>query len=569
MKEFFKQYVPYYKDYKLKFFYAFIGMALAAGGTAGSAYVVKPLLDEIFIAKNLTMLYTIPALVIGLYFAKGFGKYIQSYYISYIGQDIIRKVRDNLLRHTLTLDMEFFQKKHGGELISRITNDINKIQSAVSSQIAEFSKEALTVFALIFVTIYQSGELAFYGLVIMPLAIIPLSKLAKKMKKLSYASQESISDITTHLNEVFNNIEIIKANSTEKLETDKFEKHNKHFFNISIKAVKTNELVSPVMETLGAFAIAIVIVLGGTKVINGDLTVGEFFSFMTALFMLYTPIKKISSLYNKMQSALAANDRINSLLAVKSSIPSGHLIIDEEINEISFKDVSLKYDEVPALNNISLKVKKGETLALVGDSGGGKSSLVNLIIRFYETNDGTITFNDDNIKDINIESLRNSVSIVTQRVYIFNDTVCENIAYGQEIDEDRIIKALKQAHAYNFVSEMENGIHTKLDEFGTNLSGGQRQRIAIARALYKNPQILILDEATSALDNESESIISEVIDEISKDKITFIIAHRLSTVKHATNIAVFKKGEIVCIGNEKQLKKDCEEYKRLHNLANI
>ncbi|PPK58669.1 ABC transporter ATP-binding protein [Malaciobacter marinus] len=569
MKQFLKQYIPYYKDYKLKFFYAFIGMALAAGGTAGSAYVVKPLLDEIFIAKDLDLLYTIPALVILLYFAKGFGKYIQSYYISYIGQDIIRKIRDKLLGHTLTLDIDFFQKKQGGELISRITNDINKIQSAVSSQIAELIRESLTIFALIFVVIYQSPELAFYGLVVMPIAILPLSKLAKKMKKLSYASQESISDITSHLSEIFNNIEIIKANSTEKIETDKFQKHNKKYFDISIKSVKTNELVSPIMETLGALAIATVIVLGGTKVIDGDLTVGEFFSFMTALFMLYTPIKKLSSLYNKMQAALAANDRINSLFDIKSNIPSGKTILNEEIKKITLENVNLRYDDIPALKNINLEVSQGETLALVGDSGGGKSSLVNLIVRFYETHSGEIKFNDKNIKEFDIKSLRDNISIVTQRVYIFNDTVCANIAYGQEIDEERVIKALKQSHAYNFIKDMENGIYTKLDEFGTNLSGGQRQRIAIARALYKNPQILILDEATSALDNESESIISEVIDEISKDKITFVIAHRLSTVKHATNIAVFSKGQIVCLGNESKLKKECKEYKRLYNLANF
>ncbi len=569
MKDFFKQYIPYYKDYKLKFFYAFIGMVLVAGGTSGSAYVVKPLLDEIFIKKDLQMLYVIPAFVIALYFAKGLGKYVQAYYISFIGQDIIRKVRDKLLKHTLTLDIEFFQKKHGGELISRITNDINKIQSAISSQIAEFIKEALTIFALVFVVIYQSAEMAFYGLIVIPLAIFPLSRLAKKMKKLSFDSQEKISHITTHLSETFNNIEIIKANSTEQIETKKFENHNKKYFHISIKAVKTNELVSPIMETLGALAIAIVIILGGTKVIEGELTVGEFFSFMTALFMLYTPIKTISSLYNKMQSALAANERINELFSVKNSIISGNEKINEDIKEITFNNVYLNYDEIEALQNINLHIKKGETLALVGDSGGGKSSLVNLIIRFYDTHQGEIKFNNHNIKNIDIKSLRDTVSIVTQRVYIFNDTVCANIAYGQEVDEQKVIKVLKQAHAYDFINSMEKGIYTQLDEFGTNLSGGQRQRIAIARALYKNPQILILDEATSALDNESESIISEVIDEISKDKITFIIAHRLSTIKHATNIAVFKKGQIVCIGNEQKLKNKCKEYQRLHNLANI
>ena len=569
MKEFFKQYIPYYKDYILKFVYAFIGMALVAIGTSGSAYVVKPLLDEIFIAKDEQMLQILPFIVVALYFAKGFGRYIQAYYISYIGQDIIRKIRDKLLAHILTLDIDFFQKRHGGELISRITNDINRIQAAVSNQIAEFIRELLTIIALVAVVIYQSPELAFYGLVVLPMAVYPLSILAKKMKKLSFKSQESNSDITSHLSEIFNNIEIIKANSTENVETDKFSKHNHNFFKINIKAVKTNELVSPIMETLGAVAVAVVIIVGGSKVIAGELSVGSFFSFMTALFMLYTPIKRLSSLYNKMQDALAANERVNSVFNTKASIENGKTKFPDEVYKVSFDNVELKYGDFTALRNINLDAKLGEKIALVGDSGGGKSSLVNLLIRFYDISNGRISFNHDSIKDFDIDSLRNSISIVTQRVYIFNDTVLANVAYGQIFDEQRAIDALKQAHALDFVNSLENGIHTKLDEFGTNLSGGQRQRIAIARALYKNPKILILDEATSALDNESESIISEVIDEVSANRITFIIAHRLSTIKSADKIAVFKDGEIICQGSEKELLNSCNEYKRLYNLANI
>jgi subfamily B ATP-binding cassette protein MsbA len=569
MNEFFKQYIPYYKNYILKFFYAFIGMVLVAGGTSGSAYVIKPLLDEIFIAKDAQMLQVLPFIVIALYFAKGFGGYIQAYYISYIGQDIVRIVRDKLLAHVLTLDIDFFQKRHGGELISRITNDINRIQSAVSSQIAEFIRESLTIVALIGVVIYQSAELAFYGLVVLPMAIYPLTVLAKKMKKLSFRSQESNSDITTNLSETFNNIEIIKANSTEFVEAKKFAAHNKNFFQINIKSVKTNELVSPIMETLGSIAVAVVIVVGGHKVIGGELSVGSFFSFMTALFMLYTPIKRLSSLYNKMQDALAANERVNEIFNTKATILPGNDSFPTKIESVEFKNTKLQYDGFTALENINLKALRGEKVALVGDSGGGKSSLVNLIIRFYEISEGEILFNDKCIRNIDIKSLRDQISIVTQRVYIFNDTIAANVAYGQEIDEQKVIDSLKQAHAYKFVTSLENGIQTKLDEFGTNLSGGQRQRIAIARALYKNPQILILDEATSALDNESESIISEVIDEVSKDKITFVIAHRLSTIKSADKIAVFKDGKIVCQGSEYELLASCDEYKRLHNLANI
>ncbi|OUR73576.1 ABC transporter permease [Arcobacter sp. 31_11_sub10_T18] len=569
MKEFFKQYIPYYKDYIGKFLLALLGILLVAGGTSGTAYVIKPLLDDIFISKDVEMLQILPFAVVALYFAKGLGRFIQAYYIAFIGQDIIRKIRNKLLNHILTLDIDFFQKKHGGELISRITNDINRIQAAVSNQIAEFIREIVTILALVGIVIYQSAELAFYGLVVLPLAILPLSILAKKMKKLSFKSQEKVSDITSHLSETFNNIEIIKANSTEALETQKFANHNQKFFEISIKSVKTNELISPIMETLGAFAVAAVIIIGGQQVIDDKLTVGSFFSFMTALFMLYTPIKRISSLYNSMQDALAANERINELFNTHAEIINGKENFPTQINTISLDNVTLKYGDLTALDSITLEAKLGDKIALVGDSGGGKSSLINLIIRFYETNEGSIKFNNTNLKDIDIKDLRDNISVVTQRVYIFNDTIASNVAYGQSINEEEVIHALKQAHAYSFVINMQDGIHTKLDEFGTNLSGGQRQRIAIARALYKKPQVLILDEATSALDNESESVITQVIDEVCQDKITFVIAHRLSTIKNASRIAVFKEGKIVGMGTEVELLNSCNEYQRLHSLANI
>ncbi len=569
MREFYKHYIPYLKNYRLKFFYAVIGMFLVAFGTAGTVYIIEPLLDEVFIEKNVQMLYMMPIIVIAIYTAKGIGGYIQKYYVSYIGQDIVRIIRDKLLNHILNLDMAFFQKKHGGELISRITNDINRIQAAVSNYVADIIRETLTIVGLVAVAIWQSPELSFYGLVVLPLALIPLSKLAKKMKKLSFKSQESISDITSHLTETFNNIELIKANSTNDIEIDSFKKHNKNFFNVNIKAVKTNALVSPIMEIIGSIGFAVVIIVGGKQVIDGQLTTGSFISFISALFSLYTPIKRLSSLFNQFQDAVAADIRIKQIFSVESTIPTGNTLFPEKIEEISLKNIELRYDDLLALDDISFEVKRGEKFALVGDSGGGKSSVINLLVRFYETSKGEILFNNTEIKDLNIKSLRDNISVVTQRVYIFNDTVAANVAYGYEIDEQKVIEALKQAHAYDFISKMENGIHTQLDEAGTNLSGGQRQRIAIARALYKNPQILILDEATSALDNESESIISEVIDDIGKDRITFVIAHRLSTIKNADNIAVFKKGKIVCVDSEENLLQNCSEYQRLYNLANI
>jgi len=569
LKDFIKQYLPYYKNYKLYFFFTFVGILLVSFGTAGTAYIIQPLIDDIFVNKDKDMLTLMPIIIIGIYSAKGFGRYIQAYYISYIGQDIIRRVRDKLLNHILNLDLIFFNSKHGGELISRVINDINRIQTAVSNQVAKLIQEIFTVVALIGVVIYQNAELAFYALVIIPLIIYPLSRLAKRMKKLSFRSQEKNSDITSHLSEAFNNIEIIKANSTENLETNKFAKHNNDFFTLNMKAVKTNELVSPIMEIFGAVAFAIVVVVGGNQVISDQMTTGTFLSFVSALFMLYTPIKSLSSLYNQFQDALAANERVNSIFDIQAKILSGEDRLNDKVKSIEFKNIALRFGEKYALKNINLQARKGDKIALIGDSGGGKSSLINTLIRFYDASEGEILLNNQNIKEFSLDSLRNNIAVVTQRIYIFNDTIGANVAYGQEYNEEKIKEALSKAHAMSFIKDFENGIDTILDEFGTNLSGGQRQRIAIARALYKNPEIFILDEATSALDNKSESLITEILDEITKDKITFVIAHRLSTIKNASKIIVFKNGEIVCKGSESSLLENCEEFQRLHSLANI
>ena len=568
MKQFFKQYIPYYKNYKKQFFYAIIGMVMVALGTSGTAYVIKPVLDEIFINKDVEMLKILPFAVILLYSLKGIGKYIQTYYIAHIGTDIIRIIRDKFLTHILTQDIKFFNNKHGGELLSRINNDINAIQSAISSTVATIIIESLTIFSLLIVVIYQSPKLAFFGLVVLPIIIYPLSKLAKKMKKLGHHTQEKASILMSILGEIFNNIELIISNNSQDKKVKEFSVQNKEMFHLQMKSIKTNALVSPIMEIIGSLAAALVIAMGGMEVINGNLTVGAFFSFMTALFMLYTPIKRLSSVYNKFQTAISANERINDIFNQQPEIQEGSLILNEKITSISFKNVSLKYDDKLALQNINLDVKAGEKIALVGDSGGGKSSLVNLLLRFYDNNDGEIKFNNHNHNEFTFESLRDSIAIVTQRVYIFNDTIASNIALGHKYDEKKIKEVLAQAHALEFVESLEDGIYTKLDEFGTNLSGGQRQRIAIARALYKEPNILIFDEATSALDNKSEAMITEVLDEISKDKITFVIAHRLSTIKNADKIAVFKDGEIVCQDNEENLLKNCDEYIRLSNSSN-
>ena len=552
--------MPYIKQYKLYFFYSIIGTILVASATSASAYLVKPVLDDIFLAKDSAKLFILPFLVILAYFAKGLGAYLQNYFMNYIGQDIVRNLTNVLLDKILTFEMDFFNRYRNGELISRITNDIGAVKNAVSNYFIDGIRESLTILGLICVVIYQSPELAFYGLIVMPISLYPIILIARKMRKHSKKMQEKNADISSKIVEIFNNVELIKASAGEKMEHEQFSTHNKELFNVSMKAVRVSELTSPLMETLGAIAIAAVIFVGGHKVIAGEISAGAFFSFTTALFMLYTPFKRISSLYTKIQIAFAAGDRIFEMLDRNPKIKNGSRLLESNIKEVSFSGVDLFYGEKQALNGINLSVKKGESVALVGSSGGGKSSLINLLLRLYDPDSGCILINGENIKDFTQESLRSKISIVTQRIFIFNASVAQNIAYGSEICEARVKDALKKARILDYVESLPLGIHTMLDEFGANLSGGQRQRISIARALYKNPEILILDEATSALDNKTEEEIKEALKDVIKDKITIIIAHRLSTLELAKRIYFLQKGSIMASGTQEELLQNCSAF---------
>lgn len=567
LKDVLKRFGPYFKDYIPHFIFAIIGMGLASGGTAVSAYLVEPVLNKIFVEKNEKLLYLLPCAIIAIYVIKNIGTFMQAYFTAYIGQDTIRRFREKMVANLLNLDMDFFNEFRTGELISRTTNDIDRIRSIVSSIIPELTRESVTIIGLLCVVVYQSPKLAFFALVVMPVAIYPISRLAKRMKKISKQSQEKTSDITSALSEIFTNIEIIKANNAQEYEHSRFVDENNKFFRLNLKSVKIEQLVSPLMETIGSIGVAAVIIIGGKDVIDGHINMGAFFSFLTALFMLYTPLKRIVNIYNKMQDAIAASERTFFLMDKVSQIKDGQNELNEEINLIKFNDVRLSYGDKEVLKGINLEANKSEFIALVGSSGGGKSSLMNLLMRFYDVNGGEILINGTNLKDIKIHSLRQNIGLVTQRVYIFNDTVAKNVAYGREFNEDAVINALKLANAYEFVSKLDNGINTILNEFGTNLSGGQRQRIAIARALYQNPQILIFDEATSALDNESEKEITKAINNLRSKKIIFVIAHRLSTVENADKIAVLSDGKIIDSGSDEELSKRNEIYARLKGKA--
>ncbi len=538
-----------------------IGVAV---GTVGTAHMLKPILDDIFINKDKDMLFYIPFLVIGVFAIKSIGKFIQTYYTAYIGDDIVRKLRDKLALHLMHQDIEYLNRMRSGELLSRITNDLNRVQNVVSTLIPAILVKIMLIFTLTGYVIYQSPKLALYFLVIMPLALFPLQILAKKMKRYSKRSQESTSNLTSRLTEIFNNIEVIKSNSSQDFEHKRFKDENFQFFTYSIKQVRINALTSPVLEIFGSIAIALAIYIGALEVIDNSITTGTFFAFITALFMLYDPIKVLASIHNKMQDAIAATERLQELFDSKASIVSG----DKELNSvdiISFKDIQLKYNNKIVLSDINLVAKRGEVYALVGDSGSGKSSFINLLIRFYDPSSGEITINGTPLREYSLESIHHKIALVTQRIFIFQDTLLANICYGTAPDEQKAIDALKRAQAWEFVEKLESGIYTQLDEFGVNLSGGQRQRIALARALYKEPEVLILDEATSALDNRSEKAIQNSLELLKNEMITFVVAHRLSTIESADTILLLENGKVIDRGSYNELIKHSSKFQKLAN----
>lgn len=563
MKKVLKRFWPYIKEYKLQYLFVLFGIILTVAATIATAQIMKPLMDDMFISKKEEMLFIIPISLIVIYFAKSLGRYIQTVFMNYIGQHIMSRLREILLYKIITLDMSFLYKNRSGELISRVVNDIGRIEYFVSNMLPELFRESITVIGLIGYVIYLNSMLAFYSLILVPLIIYPLILIARKLKKYSHRSQEKSADVVTRLTEVFNNGEIIKANATEDYELRRFSVENWKFFKINMKSTYVGELVSPMMEIIGAVGLAAVIFIGGKEVYADRMSVGEFTAFLTAVGLVFQPIRRISSIYRRIQDAIAASERVFEILDTKNLIADGKELLRENIWQVEFKNVVLKYKDYHALNNVSIMINKGEKIALVGDSGGGKSTFINMLLRFYDPDSGEITINGKNIKEFNSDSLKHHISLVTQRIYIFQDTLAANVAYGQDIDEERVNEALKLADATAFVSSLENGIHTKMEEFGANLSGGQRQRVAIARAIYKHSSLLLFDEATSALDNESEKRIQASLDKYTKDKISITIAHRLSTIEHADKILVMQKGSIVASGTHQELLDTSEIYQRL------
>lgn len=557
------------KSNMVKFILAMICMLIMAGATSSIPFLIKPVVDDIFINKDAFMLKLIPMAIILIYFILGVAMYGQEYFMNYIGQDIIRRLRNSIYSKTSELPISFFHKETTGVLMSRITNDVNIIKAMVSTAVTGALRDVFTVIGLTGVIFYRDWKMALFATVILPIAFFPIVKIGKMVRRISTGTQEAVGKLNAFLHETFTGNIIVKAFGMEAYEKKRFAAMTKALFRLELKAVKAKELTSPVMEFLGGLGAACVIWYGGSQVIEGVSTPGTFFSFMGAVLMLYGPVKKLSKLNNVVQAGLAGADRVFEIIEKKTDIEEipNPIIIKPGPHNVSFKDVYLKYDDVTALQNINLTANAGEVIALVGMSGGGKTSLVNLIPRFYDVWKGAVLIDDIDIRKASIASLRSQIAIVTQSPILFNDTIKNNIAYGKHNASDQEIKkAAKAAYAYDFIQRLPDKFDTSIGELGSRLSGGEKQRLCIARALVKNAPILILDEATSSLDTESEMLVQKALENLMQGRTTFVIAHRLSTISYANRIVVIVGGRIVEEGAHEDLIAKQGEYYKLYQM---
>lgn len=536
--------------------------------TALNAYLMQPVLDDIFLKQDHKMLYLVPLAVIVNALIKCAATFYQTTSLKVIGQTILTEIQLRLYAHLIYADMKFLTEYPSGNLISRFTNDINAMRRTVTDVITSLIVDLFTIIGLIGVMLYQSVQLTVIALVVFPLAIYPLRRLGRRMRKVAKNMQEELAGFTVRLDETFQNTKIIKSYCREEYEISRAGRIIDRFLDMYRKAAIIESASSPIMETIGSIAVAIIIMYGGAQVINGGTTPGAFFSFIASLLMMYKPLKSFSNLNTSLQEGLAASRRLYIMLDEAPTI-----VDDKKQPATHFKTFNIKFSNVyfsykgakKILDGISLNIPQGKTVALVGSSGSGKTTIFNLLQRLYEPDYGDITIDNKDIQNIRVKSLRESIALVSQEVTLFDDTIRENIRYGRlNATEEEIIDAAMAAAAHDFIVDMPDGYDTQIGQHGVKLSGGQRQRLAIARAMLKNAPILLLDEATSALDTISEKQVQMALEYLKKGRTTIVIAHRLSTIESADIIYVISDGMVTEHGNHKELLVKNGEYAQLY-----
>jgi subfamily B ATP-binding cassette protein MsbA len=558
----------YIKPHRQKILLAIFFMIIVAVCSAVIVHLVKPAIDQIFVNKDSAMLMFMPLLMLLVTSIKGIAEYFQYYLIRSFGQRILTDMQMALYKHLLYADLSLITQHSAGRLISRFTNDITLMRGAVSNLLIGMAKHFLSATLLVVVMFKLEPELSVLVFFVFPLAIYPVMKIGRKMRKISSSTQEELGNYTAKLDEVFTSIRVIKSYQGEEKEFYRAKMIVENIFKLYKRAARFDSLTSPIMEILSGIAFALILWYGGIKVMQGKSTLGSLMAFITAFFAAYRPLKSLVALNINLQDGLAAAKRLFTLLDTKPQIVNREgareLICGKA--SIEFKDISLQLSDREVIKNLDIKVPAGKTVAIVGKSGSGKTTLTNLLVRFYEPDQGRIYINGQDINNVTLDSLRKHIALVTQDIMLFDATIAENIAYGKsDASMDSIIEAAKAAHAHEFIEKLPNKYDTIIGTNGASLSGGQRQRLSIARAFLKNAPILILDEATSALDPISEKEVQLSLKRLQAGKTTIIIAHKLSTIIDADIIFVMKNGEVAEYGSHQELVVKRGEYYLLYN----
>ncbi len=556
---------PYWRKIAL----AMLFMALvAACGTAG-LYLIKPAFDDLIVKKNKEMLDLLCMALLVIFAVKGASLCGNAYLMSFVSQRIITKLREDVYNHIQRLPVPYLDKMKTGNLMSRILNDVGALQSTLSESVTGIIKETFSVIGCVGIMFYMDWQLAIAAMLIVPVAFLPIFKVGKMLRKTGAKAQQSMADLSVIMHETIGGNRIVKAFGMEAYEKIRFRNENERLLKQTMKAVLVRSINSAAMEFLGGLGIVSILLYGGYQIISGKMTGGNLFSFLGALISLYEPVKRLANMYSSIQMGLAAADRVYDLLDQPTEIvDQPRAITLEPVRQhIEFRNVSFSYGTKPVLSGINFTVDAGQIVAVVGMSGAGKTTLINLIPRFYEVTEGAILIDGTDIQDVTLASLRSRIAIVTQQSILFNDSFKNNIAYGDIRKSDHeIIAAAKAANAYDFIMKLPRQFETNVGEQGVRLSGGERQRICIARALLKDAPILILDEATSSLDSDSELEVQKALENLMKGRTTLVIAHRLSTIKNADCIITLANGKIVAQGCHSELMMLDSEYRRLYQL---